>query len=140
MQGRLWVGHWSRYLGCVSFCLPYVSIYSVCSLCFESAASQFGFGLQLNQGVVYWKLSEMAGRHAIMPWLRESWRTLQTLCGKSDPRGFRLHLMSVVERPLPSYSVYLLWRSWQGRVGILLSVFLFVCGLGLTLFLDRMGH
>ena len=52
----------------------------------------------------------------------------------------RLHLGLVAKRPLPSYSVCLLWYSWQEHTGILFFISLFVCGLGLTLFLDRLGH
>ena len=52
----------------------------------------------------------------------------------------RLHLGLVAKRPLPSYSVCLLWYSWQEHTGILFFISLFVCGLGLTLFLDRMAN
>ena len=114
-------------------------VYSVCSLYFESAASQFGFGLQRSclPGVARSDLNAAVtkspgGRSRLSEW--------EVGSDPRDPGGLDFIWGSVAKRPLPSYSVYLLWRSWQGRVGILLSVFLFVCGLGLTLFLDRMGH
>lgn len=47
----------------------------------------------------------------------DSWRTFQTPFGKLELRRSDF------------ISVFLLWCSWQGRIGIVLSVCLFACGL-----------